>query len=796
MKLVKRILMILLFLAILFSLGLWFLIVKTQPEYNGKLALNNLSEKVTVSYDEYGVPHINAQNKEDAYVTFGYVHAQERLWQMELMRRIAAGRLSEIFGEDLVKVDKFMSGLGIEEASAITINNLDPNSPSYKLAMAYLDGVNQYIEKGKTPLEFYLLGIEKEKYTLKDVYNVFGYMSFSFASAHKVDPLFTEIKEKLGSVYLNELEKSKVNTTLIKNQKGEAIEGSLSLAMHDVYEKLPVPSFMGSNAWVLGPKKTKNKKVIFANDPHISFSQPAIWYQSHIKTPDYEMYGFNIALMPFPLLGHNKEYAYGLTMFQNDDVNFYIEENNPENNLEYKTAAGYKKYKFIDKKIKIKGEKDTVYKIKVSEHGPIMNDLIEQIQDESPIAMQWVYTKSTNKMLAASYEMAHANSLKEFREGVSKIHAPGLNVMYGDAKDNIAWFAAGKLCKYRDSLSTKVYLNGSSGKDEIVSYLDFNENPQAINPDWNYVYSANNQPDSIIGGLYPGYYSPEDRAKRVTNLIDAKKEFSKDDVAEMIMDVTSGVTSKLSKTIIFNIEKNDLSPNEKEAVNILKEWDGNHLKNSVGPTIYNRFVYEFLKNTFKDELGNNGFQLFMKSKPIRANIIDKQLSREESVWWDDVTTKDKKERRKDVLTLSIKNTVSFLENQLGENPKEWQWKRVVSLEHEHAIGRAGGILRKIFNVGPFEINGGNEVINNHGFTLDSTGYYKVAFGPSSRRIIDFSDVENSLGIIPTGQSGAIFSPYYKDQTDKYQKGGFIKMKLNQAEIQALENKLIFLPKKN
>lgn len=789
LKKISKFLLVL--LIVVFVLG-YFFMKKAEPIYKGTLVLDTLVEEVTVFYDAIGVPHINATNDQDAYVAFGYVHAQDRLWQMELMRRIAAGRLSEIFGKDLVRVDKFMSGLGIEEATKKTLVSLDKTTPSYKLAMAYLNGINQFIEKGATPVEFHLLGIEKEKYTLNDIYNVFGFMSFSFAVAHKTDPLLTEIKDKLGDEYLKELGIPISHVTLMENTKKEPLEVAFSEAMNEIMEQLPVPSFIGSNSWVLGPEKTKNGKVIFVNDPHINYSQPSIWYQSHIKTPNHEIYGFNLALTPFPLLGHNRNKAYGLTMLENDDVDFYIEEENPENSLEYKTPKGYVAYDLIDKKIKIKGEKDTVYQIKVSKHGPVMNNLIDHLDSERPIAMQWIYTKLPNKLLIASYEMSYANSLKAFKKAVSQIHAPGLNIMYGDSEDNIARFGSAKLYQYRDSINTKLYLNGASGKDEIIKYLDFEENPMAINPDEGYVYSANNQPDSIAGVLYPGYYLPQDRAKRIVEIIKTKSNYTKEDAASMLLDVKSSTVTDVISNISQSINIKDLNSQEKEVIKTLTDWDGNYYKENIAPTIYNRFLYEFLTNTFKDEMGK-GFHVFMDGTHLQKKIIAVQMEKQESIWWDDISTEDKKESKEEILTRSFKNTVTFLNNQLGVDIHNWKWSKVASLEHEHAIGKGGEVLRKVFNVGPFEINGGNEVINNHIYTIDSTGYYKIKGGPSSRRVIDFSDIENSIGIIPTGQSGNRFSAYYKDQTQKYLKGDFVKMKLNQKEIEQSENKLVFKP---
>ena len=431
--------------------------------------------------------------------------------------------------------------------------------------------------------------------------------------------------------------------------------------------------------------------------------------------------------------------------------------------------------------------------MKVSKHGPIMNGLNRNISDDRPIAMNWMYTYLENEMLNVAHGISHAKSLENFRASVAKIHAPGLNVMYGDAKDNIAWFAAAKLYQLRDSVSSKTYLDGASGKDEILEILPFEENPQAINPSRNYVYSANHQPDSVRGKLYPGYYQPEDRSKRIVELLEAKNDFTKEDVAKMIYDVKSSNVSQIANDLLAIVNDSDFSVSQKKAVSILKNWDGTYSKTAVGATIYNRFLYEFLVNTFKDELGD-GFELFINSQ-LQDQVLPNQISRENSVLWDNISSKNKTETRAEIVTTSFKNAFSFLENQLGANVEDWLWKRVISIEHEHAIGKAGGVLRKFFNVGPFETIGGNEVINNQIFKLDSTGVYKITAGPSTRRVIDFSDIENSLSILPTGQSGRVFSPYYKDQAQKFVDGEFVEMNLNEADIKQSENVLILKPKK-
>ncbi|MEZ7946312.1 MAG: penicillin acylase family protein [Flavobacteriaceae bacterium] len=792
MKIFLNIIKIVFLVCVLVFVAAWLYSRTLYPTYEGELSLENLSENVIVHFDQNGVPHINAQTQKDAYTALGYVHAQDRLWQMELIRRIAPGRLSEIFGDKLVETDVFFAGLGLVEDANKSISKIDINSEAYKLTIAYLDGVNQFVEEGATPIEYNLIGLEKTKFTVNDVYNVFGYMSFSFAIAQKTDPLLQEIKEKLGDNYLAELEIPVYsNTALLKSEKNPIVKASFAKAMTAMYEQLPISPFIGSNSWVIAADKTKNGKVIFANDPHIGFSQPSVWYQSHIKTPDYEMYGYSLALTPFPLLGHNRDYAYGLTMFENDDVDFYIEKNNPENLNEYETPTGFSTYKTVQKTIKIKDAPDTTFTVKISRHGPIMNNLLKQIDDQRPIAMQWIYKKTDNQIIDVGYQISHAKSLHDFKEGAKLLHAPGLNMMYGDAKDNIAWIASGKLYKYRDSINTKLYLDGASGKDEILSYIDFEDNPQSINPASNYVYSSNNQPDTIAGILYPGYYLPEDRGQRIEQLLEVKNDWTQEDVQQMIFDVTSPVVPQVIANLVASLKTENFTTNEQEALQNLKDWNGEYKKEDNAPTIYNRFLYEFLEGTFKDELGES-FPMFMQT-PLMKKMIAVQAKKTVSVWFDDVTT-EPKETKSDIVQRSFINAISFLENQLGDTVSLWSWSKVISVEHGHALAAGGETLRKIFNVGPFSMDGGNEVINNQLFTLNETGIYKVKAGPSTRRVIDFSNIENSVSILPTGQSGNVFSKHYKDQAQKYVNGEFVKTMLNKDEIERSKNVLIFKKK--
>lgn len=794
MRKIKKFLLILLAFITVVSIILCAYIFHLKPTYEGELELKNIQNQTTVYFDEYGIPHIYANSEKDAMTALGYVHAQERLWQMELLRRIAPGRLSEIFGSVALKNDKFFAGIGIEEASAKAIEKLDKTSASYQLTLAYLDGINQYLEEGITPIEFTLVGVKKEKFTIKDVYNIFGYMAFSFAMAQKTDPLLTDIKNKYGAAYLKDLGiEGEFNTTQIKISKQNSQEyAGISKSVASLLDKSPIPPFIGSNSWVAGPAKTKSGKVIFANDPHIGFSQPCTWYEAHLVTAEHELYGFYLAGTPFPLLAHNRNYAYGLTMFMNDDIDFYKEKNKTGNSDLYQVPTGFAAYETRQKTIKVKDSSDLILTVKSTRHGPIMNDLLERLDEKNPIAMSWIFTQQPIQILDAVYGLSHAKNKDSFKKAAELVAAPGLNVMYGDAKGNVAWWATGKLYKHNKEVNSHFILDGSTGKDDIVEYLEFSKNPSSENPKWGYVYSANNQPQAVEGYLYPGYYLPEDRAKRISALMDGKSNWDKEAISKMIYDNTSDVAVEVARNLILNIDLNSISAKEKEAVSVLKSWKGTTNVEDIAPTIYNKWIYLYLRNTFEDEMGKDNFNLFL-GVSLGKQVIARQIKNENSVWWDNIKTKYVKETRKDIVSKSFHQTIASLQKQLGNTISDWTWGEVHTIEHEHPLGKVAA-LRRLFNVGPFAAPGSNEVINNQFFGYNDEGKYYVKGGPSTRRVVDFSDIENSWSILPTGQSGNPFSKHYDDQAEMYNAGKFRKMKLNKEEILKTSTKLVFNPK--
>jgi len=775
--------------------GYWYY-NSLKPTYEGTLTLQGLEQEVEVYFDDYGIPHIYAQNEQDAQFALGYLHGQDRLWQIELLRRVGSGRLSEILGEPTLKTDKFfrtINSLETAKKAKAAFDKIPATDPMKKAALAYYSGLNSFIKNGPTPVEFEVLGIEKEELGILDCYATFGYMAFSFAQAFRTDPIVAKIHQQWGDTYLNDLDvhwnpSAQVIPTY---QPSEIIDTEMSdaLSMNELFESLPTPPWIGSNSWIISGKKTKSGKTIFTNDTHIGFAQPSVWWEAHVEYPGHRSYGNYLAGIPFPVIGHNEHCALGLTMFENDDIDFYIEQLNPDNPNQVAFRDEWQDLDVRKEVIKVKGGKDVELEVKTSRHGPIVNEVVAGIPKvtDQPVAAYWVYNDLVPNSLSPTYKLSRAKNIDEARAAAAEIIAPGLNGMYADKEGNIAWWAMGKLPIRPDHVNTKLFLDGVSGNDEILGYEPFENNPQSENPPEGYVYSANNQPDTTNGVLQEGYYIPEDRAKRIMDLVAAKDDWDVAAAKEMITEVVSDKKVAMTKKIL-EILSNTTLENEKagKAAEILAAWDGDSQLEDIAPTIFAKLQYKLLERTCKDELGDN-FEEFLMTVLSRRSLPF-LLEKENSPWWDNQMTTDKKETRKEIFVMAFEESLAEISTQLGDDISQWKWGKVHTIEHPHTLGQNEN-LRPYFNVGPFPVKGNKEVINNMSYTINGTGKYEVVSGPAIRRIVDFADIEHSWNVLPTGNSGNVLSPHYSDQAQMFVDGEFRAQLMNKEEIVGRGRKL-------
>jgi penicillin amidase len=444
----KRFLKILVIIvAVVGTAGAWYIYSK-QPQRSGEVSLANLQAPVSVRYDERGVPHIQAENEADMYRALGYVHAQDRLFQMEMVRRLARGELAAILGPKLLDTDRLFRTLGIRAHADAYVAKMDPNTAANKALTAYLDGINQYQSGHPAPLEFDILGISKRPFTAGDTLSVAGYMAYSFAAAFRTEPVLSYVRDELGADYLDVFDlawhpEGVVTPSLAASDWLDL--NRLAQLSQQALTDSGLALFEGSNAWAVSGSRTASGKPVLAGDPHIGFAVPAVWYEAHLSYPGFELYGHHQALNPTASLGHNLDFGWSITMFQNDDLDLIAEKLNPDNANQVWYQGQWVELQSRTEQIEVKDAEPVTLTLRRSPHGPIINDALGKLAGKTPIAMWWAFLETENPILDGFYQLNRADTLSKARAASEKIHAPGLNVIWANARGDIGWWAAAQL---------------------------------------------------------------------------------------------------------------------------------------------------------------------------------------------------------------------------------------------------------------------------------------------------------------------------------------------------------------
>jgi len=748
----------------------------SMPTYEGSLPLHGLQRPVNVHFDDFGVPHIEAENNHDLFMAFGYVHAQERLFQMEMMRRAGSGTLAEIIGQPMIKVDRIFLTLGMKEYAEQSAARLEQQkgTPMYEAIESYLAGVNNYIENGATPPEFSLIGINKRKFEPIDLYYITGAMAFNFGMAQRTEPAIDYIARNVSEEHLKQMGLYHSNESAIPTTPHDSAYFKTLLNLAEVFSTtesiMPFATLNGSNAWAVNGSKTASGEVIVSNDTHIGYMIPQTWYEAHLKSPDFELYGHYLAGVPMAMIGRDRYKAWGVTMLLNDDMDFYTEQPSPGDSTLFLCEGNYVPCALKKYSIRVKGGEDTTIQVRVTRHGPIINDVFKSMPSQ-PVSVKWTYTQLENQNMEALWQMNIAKDINHFEKGVALVHAPGLSINYGDAEGHIAWWAAARLIQRPDSMNSWIINDGSKSDNEWSSFFPFEMNPRCIDPEEGFIYSANDWPDNLLKHssdtnhtalFYPGYYKPQYRADRIRALLEPENEWTLEKMKVLINDCKSDVDER-----IWNSWQSILETANTPGYSKLKpflSWNGEYNPQSVAPTIYNRMIYHSMRLAMEDEMGPELFRLYLTTHQFQRNI--KVLQENPSnIWWDNVRTSTK-ETQSDILTAAFENVYTELKSTWGDNPAHWTWGKSAYLELKHPIGEVA-LLRPLFNIKKREVWGGNETIHQSGYYLDSTSYAKVFFGSQMRTMVDFAHVENGLNITPSGQSGHLLSPHYDDQAELY-----------------------------
>jgi penicillin amidase len=796
--------------------ALYWLIYRPLPEISGTVRVKGLRDKMEVIRDRWGIPHIYAENEEDLFFAQGYVHAQDRLWQMEFHRRLASGTLAEIVGGMALEVDRFARIIGFRRAAQADLALLDEQTRRY--LEAYSQGVNTFIEihRSRLPLEFTLLRHKPAPWSLLDITAFGKFMGWALSCNWESELLRAGLIENLGPERAAELEPSypEDNPTIIQSSKFKAQSSNIStgISYQDVTAKFLEEYRMathflslggagaGSNNWVINGARSITGKPLLANDPHLPPLMPSFWYENHLVGGGLSVTGASMPGVPGVVLGHNDRIAWGTTNAYPDVQDLYIEHlrTTPSGYPEVEFQGEWERAQVVREEVKVRGRrKPLVEEVVITRHGPIISGLVGE--GTPPLALRWVGHEPSQMLQSLNFNQAR--NWEEFVAGLRSWSVPAQNMVYADGyryHGNIGYYMAGQVPIRARGLGL-IPVPGWTGEYEWTGYIPFEELPQVHNPPIDYIASANNK---IVGDDYPYFLTlepmPGYRARRIVDLIEAKEKLSIEDFQAMQLDLYSIPAEELVPHILA------LQPDDewcRQAVEHIRSWDRCLTADSVAAAIYEVFEFQLLKLTFADKLGELADTYFgagrLELLPI-TNFLGRSavalrcfLQEGDSAWFADGATGQPRTREK-ILLLALEETVSTLRGELGDDMERWQWGRLHQTTFTHLFGRIKP-LHLLFNRGPFPTGGDSETVWQASGT-PGFPFSPVAITPTYRQIIDLGDWERSVAVNSTGQSGQLGSRHYADMIELWRTGRYHPMLWERASIEReAEGTLILLP---
>jgi penicillin G amidase len=783
------------------------------PIYQGNLKAPGLKEKVEIYRDSMAVPYIFANNDEDAAFALGYVHAQERMFMMDLVRRAGAGRLSEIMGKETIPFDKMFRTVGISRTVEKIKNKMNP--AALQLLEAYSKGVNYYIKeaRNKYTFEFDMLGYQPEEWKPEHSLIVVRMMAWELNLSWWTDISFTELVQKLGKENVEEIlpdYPENAPTIIPDHLKKFAAISRTFLEIDKQFRKFMRMdgTHIGSNNWVVNGKMSSSGKPIIANDPHLAFSVPGKWYAAVIKSPNWDAAGVTLPGVPGIVIGKNKNISWVLTNIMNDDSDFYFEEFD-SSGTKYYSDDKWNDLKIIEDTIFVRGDGPVPIIIKETHRGPVISNIhsfnIVYNEDHTtypPISMRWLGNEVSDEAYAF-LKINKATNWKEFKSAVKLFNVPGQNFVYGDAEGNIGYIFGGALPLRGDGTlnSTTFVFDGTTSESDWTGLFNRDHVPVLYNPDQNFIASANNKTEKDFKYHITNLWEPPSRIERITELLKSKTKHSVNDFMQYQMDIFSPYAKSIVSYFLGAYDSIDVKDDKLLlALQLLKDWDFKLDKFAQAPTIYLTTFKFLLNNVFLDKMGDDLFNqyVFLSNVPYRS--INQLLDSTDSNWWDDINTQQI-ENRDDIIRKSMDDALVYLQKNVGKEVKDWQWGKLHKVVFKHPFSGNFSLLDKFINIGPFELGGDGTTIFNTEYPFSESieeypmfrhDLFENDLGPSMRYIYDFANPDEFYLILTTGESGNIMSKHYGDMSLLWLEGKYMNIRTNQESIKSPMNRLLIL----
>jgi len=766
-----------------------------QSNISGKRAIKSLGDSVSITFDEADVPHIQAKSQADAYFALGYLHASERSWQMEMNRRIASGRLSEILGSETVMIDRFIRTLGIKHAAERQFDRYPVSTK--RILQAYADGINAgNAQLGwALPVEYFLTGSKPGHWSPTDSVAWMLMMAYDLGGNWNKELQRLELSQYLTTKQVWEVMPSfevgepVSNADFAKLYRDLQVFSKNDQSSHNRSKNLPATELslinlsgatdgIGSNNWALSGKNTISGKPLLANDPHLGLSAPAIWYFAHLNAPGVNVIGGTLPGIPAVILGRTDKFAWSFTNTNPDVQDLYIEKIDERNPGMYQGPDGLLPFKVRQEIIDIKNSPPLTFLVKETRHGPVISDSYARANkaidtNRYALALRWTALDTENQSVVGLLDMNSASDLDHFKQALRKNYAPMQNVVMADTEGNIAYQAAGVAPKriLHHGLYGVAPAPGWEKQYDWNGYVPFEQLPASSNPEQGWIATANqriiaaNDPNPLTGD-----WDLSARYDRIVELIKSKSTYDLE-----FMKVMQADTLSLSSLPLLPLFKSSQSnhPLAAQALEIAKDFDGNMAVNSAGALIFNAWADQLTRNLFSrlgylfsDNYGDRNY---------RGALIA-QIQNPNSPWCDDAKTKEV-ETCQQASNSAFEKALVYLSKEYGNDPKKWSWGEAHTAISEHRPLSKIPIIGALFNIStPFP--GDSNTINVGRLELlRSSNPYETLQAPSLRTIYDLSDLEKSLFIYQTGQSGWVQSKLYRNMTTLWANNEYLPLKM-------------------
>lgn len=799
LRLFLRLLAGLLVLVLLAASGGYLLLRRSLPQVSGTVRVAGLHSRVEIIRDANAVPHIYASDRLDALFGLGYVHAQDRLWQLDFQRRAGQGRLSEVLGEPTVGVDRFLRTLGVHRAAKSAWEQLPADSRA--AAEAYTAGINAWIDaadSGQLPVEFLLTGARPERWAGSDVVLLGKLLALDLGADYNTELLRSDIIAKVGPERAGQLLAGDGVGDMSIAAAGADSYGAVrafdQMARRAIGLSAQTGMPTGSNSWVVSGAKTSTRAPILANDPHLPTNLPLTWYLAHLSAPNFDVTGATIPGLPAVVIGHNATIAWGITNAPVDVEDLFRERLDPSGaQAEYRGA--WEPLTVDTETVAVKGKPAVTFQVRSSRHGPLISDAMNSGEEQrpadqrgplrEPLALRWSALEPEDGTLTALLGLNTAQSWEEFRGALRTYVAPTQNFVYADTHGNIGYYLPGRV-PIR-AKSSPVPAEGWSADYEWTGWVPFEELPQAYNPPTGVIVTANNQPAPRSYPYYLGReWSPPFRAERISELLEAKTNLSPEDIAAMQGDTMSRRASALVERLLKLVTP--ASEAERSAVALLKGWDGDMRGDSAAATIYAAWFIRLASGLLEDDLGEAMMRSYRTHDVFTVPFLEQTLSEQASPWCDNRASAAT-ETCADVANQTFRAALAFLQERYGSDQSRWRWDGAHQAVFAHQL---------LTNVPPLQplvdrsvgTPGDGTTVNLGGFSFEQP--FQQRSGATYRQVIDLGDLQRSRFIIAAGQSGNPLSAHYADKLASWRALETMPMSFNRATVEQEPHDLLVL----